>query len=241
MKLKFLTAISTEKIDYTTILREYFGVKNLRWYQTLNFIKVFNKLKAEVEQLRKLDPKTVEENPDCRIKRPESLEIIAFGSMVELQMLFSSPGERSIEELISQMIALTCYEAHTKNKFDSDVSEFHKFRKLVLDSDLTDMLGLYGWIDNQLNLTVKKWNDLFESVKVSDKHWDSAGGSMMSKFDVLNTIRRTCSDFNVNYYEALQMPYGILQASSLSDATKSFIQDNMRSALQTEMENKARK
>lgn len=235
MKLKFLTSLSREEVDYVTILREIFKVKTLRWYHSFYFLKTLKKLSQEIEELRKLDPKEVEENPDCKIKRPESIDLIAFGAMIELQVLFQNPGEREIGELIIETIAFSCYESHTKKPFDSETKDFETFKKLVADSDLVHMLGLYAWIDKQINASVDKWNNLFSNVKVDDKDWDNAGGNMMQKFHIINSIKKICSDFNLTYYEALKFPYALAQASALSDSTRGFIQDRMRVIIQARM------
>lgn len=233
MKLKLLTPLSKENVDYTTILREYLGVKKVRWYQTIYFIKLFRIIKLEAETIRNLDPKTIEENPDCKIIRPEGIDLIAFGAFVELQTLFNSPGDRDIVDLMTEAIALACYESHTKKPFDSDTDDFSKFRKLISESDLVHMLGLHRWIDKNINASIEKWNKLFSSVQVHDQDYDNAGGKLMEKFDVLNTIRNTCSDLNLDYFKVLQLPNGLVKSLSFNRATQAYVQDQMRIIIET--------
>jgi len=238
MKLRLLTPLSKENVDYTTILREYLGVKKVRWYQAFYFIKLVKEIQKESEEIRKLDPKSVEENPDCKILRPESIDEIAFGAMVELHTLFQNPGERDITELIIETISLSCFESHTKKPFDSDSQDFKKFRILVSDSDLIHMLGLYGWIDRTVNSSVDKWNKLFLQVQVHDQDYDNAGGKMMEKFDVLNTIKNTCSDLNLDYFRAIQLPNGLVKSLSLSRATQAYVQEQMRIIIEARFKSK---
>lgn len=238
MKLRFLTPLSREEVDYSTILREVLKVKKVRWYHTIYFIRTFKKLSLEIEKLRDINPKNVEEHPDCRIKRPDSIDMIAYGAMTELQVLFQNPGTKEIGELMTEAIALVCYESHTKKPFDSDTEDFKKFKNYVADSDLIHMFGLHAWIDKQINASIEKWNGLFLSVKVEDKDWDNAGGAMMEKFYILNTIKKICVDFNVSYYDALKFPYALVQANSYSDATKGFIQDRMKTIIEARMKAK---
>lgn len=235
MKLKFLTSISSEQIDYKTLLQEILGVKKLRWYDSIRFIRVFKKLSLEIESLRQLKVKEIEESKDCKVKRPDSIDLIAYGAMTELQVLFENPGEREIAELISETIALSCYESHTKNSFDSDSREFKKFLEYVSNSDLVEMLGLYNWIDAELKASKDKWDRHFTSVLVHDKDWDNAGGKMMEKFHILSTIKTTCAAFNLNYYEVLKFPYALVMTNLLSDSTKGFIQDRMRAIIESRM------
>lgn len=238
MELRFLTLLSQEKVDYKVLLQERLGFTKARWYHTLYFIRSFKKLAKEVEVLRNLDPKKIEESEDCRIKRPEGIELISYGAMVELQILFQNPGEKEIGELITQSIAISCFETHTKKDFDSDSKDYKEFLELVSQEDLVHMLGLYNWVDTQIKASVEKWNKLFNNVRVFDEDWDNAGGSMMEKFDVLNTIKKTCLAFNLDYFRVLQLPYGLVQANSLSDATRYFIQDKMKTAIEVRMKSK---
>jgi len=238
MELKFLTLLSKEEVDYQVLLQERLGFTKARWYHTLYFIRSYNKLAKEVEVLRNLDPKKVEESEDCRVKRPDSIETISYGAMVELQILFNNSGDKEIGDLITDSISISCFEIHTKKEFDSDSEDYKSFRKFIEESDVVHMLGLYNWIDKQITDSVQKWDKLFKNVQVFDEDWDNAGGAMMEKFNVLNTIKKTCSSFNLDYYKALQLPYGLVQANSLSDATRYFIQDKMKIAIEAKMKAK---
>lgn len=235
MEIKFLTLLSKESIDYKELLKEKLGLKKVKWYHTIYFIKTFKKLVSEIEVLRNLEPKKVEESKDCKIIRPDSVDNISFGARVELQTLFENPGKKEISELIIESISLCCYESHTKNLFDSDSTLYKEFKKLIEKEDLVQMLGLYNWIDKQYNNSVTKWNNLFTQVRVFDQDWDNAGGSMMDKFDILNTIKKSCLAFNLDYHRVLQMPYGLIKANALSDATRFFIQDKIRIIVESRM------
>jgi hypothetical protein len=238
MELKYLTLLSKETVDYSVLLKERLGLTKVRWYHTMYFIRSFKKLAGEVDELRNLDPKTVGESEVCSIKRPPNVDSIAYGAMVELQVLFQNPGEKEIGELITEAIQIACYESHTKKPYDSDTNHFKQFKNTVSEQDLVQMLGLYNWIDKEISASVAKWNKLFSNVKVEDQDWDNAGGAMLSKFDIVNTIRKICTSFNLDYHRALQLPYGLTQASSLSDATRFFIQDRMRVAIESRMKSK---
>lgn len=232
MELKFLTLLSQEKLNYEVLLRGKMGLKKVRWWHTMFFIRSFKKLTQEVEVLRDLNPKTVEESKDCIIKKPDSLDSISYGAMVELQTLLQNPGSRDIDVLITEQISIACYESHTKSKFDSDSEDFKNFKTFVSNQDLVHMLGLHNWIHKQYNECTEKWNSLFKGVQVHDQDWDNAGGSNMDKFSILNSIKKACSAFNLGYHEALLLPYGLVQANSLSDATLNSIRDKIRIAVE---------
>lgn len=240
MKLKFLTLLSQEKVEYKDLLDEILGLRKVRWYHTIYFMRAFRKLFGEVEVIRNLNPILVEESVDCKITRPKNLELISYGAMTELRALTSAPGDKEIGELIIETISLACFESHTKKPFDSDSIEYSNFKKLVSESDLVHMLGLHNWLNKENNESIEKWNGLFKQLEVHDEEWDNAGGSMMDKFNILNTIKKSCSAFNLSYHEVLKLPFALIQANSLSDATTYLIRDRMRVSVEGKLRTKNR-
>lgn len=234
MKLKHLNAIS-KGVDLKDILIEHLGVKKLRWYHTLYFMKISRQLILEAAVIQNLDPKKVEEDPNYKIIRPEAIDNIAFGAMVELQLLFSTPGDKEVGDLMIDMIALACFESHTKKPFDSDTEDFRSFKEELSESDLIGALGLFNWLDKAINESTELWNTVFKQVHVDNAEWDQAGGSMMDKFAMLNKVKSVCKDFNLDYYRSLQLPYNLVQSASLSNATANYIEDRMREVIESRM------
>jgi hypothetical protein len=233
-QLRHLDIISKEKIDYKGLV----GTFN-RWkvWKVFSFIKSIKELYVEIEAFHTLDFEKVEESPDCKIKRPEEIDLIPFSAMVELQILFSSGGSinREMGELITDTIAYSCYSSNKEVPFDSDSDEFKSFRQEVSNTDLMQMLGLYKWVDRSIIKSQENWESLFQAVEVVDKDYEQAGGGRMSQFNIINTIKSTCTDFNIPYKEALLFPYGMTQANSLAKATQAHIQHLMSKAIEERM------
>lgn len=241
MKIKFLTLLSKEEVDYTSLLVEILSLKKVRWYHTFYFIRTFKKIHREVEVFRNLDPLKIEEVKDCKIVRPKDLELIPYGAMVELRMLMQNPSKKEIGELIIETISIACYNSHTKSEeFDSDSDSYKEFVKLVSEQEVVSMLGLHNWIFSQNEKSIEKWNKLFTGVQVFDKDWDDAGGALMGKFDVLSTIKASCTDFNIDYKGAINLSFGLVQANTFSRMTSTFIQDKMRQTIQRRMQTESK-
>ena len=73
------------------------------------------------------------------------------------------------------------------------------------------------------------------SVHVEDKDFEQAGGNRMSQFNVINTIKMLCRDFNCTDSEAWQKSYALSQTNSYEAASRNFTQDQMRMLKEVKM------
>lgn len=241
LKLKHLDLVSSEQVNYTDIAKELLQHKRWQFWKVFKFTKQLTELDKSITEIRNLDLKTVEESEDYIIKRPSSVDEITLIAMLELQGLFDADVEDIfIGELITHSIAIVCFTANVDGKFDIGSKEFLDFKKQVADSDLVGAMGLYRWISETFSNSAEDWNKAFFEVEVKNKEYEQAGGQMLDKFNVLATIRQTCADFNVNYDDALQMPYGITQANSLFNATRGYIETRMSDIAEARMKQERR-
>lgn len=236
-KLKHLDIISKETVDYKELANIIGRFNKWKFWKVFKFIKSFKEMYVEIESFNTLDFTKIEEDPNCKIKRPESIDMIPFSAMVELQILFGSANspDREIGELVIDTISYSCYDSNCTVPFDSDSEAFKNFREEVANSELLPMIGLYRWIDASVTESQENWSNSFNQVEVFDKDYEQAGGSRMSQFNILMTIKNTCTDFNLPYKEALLMPYGMTQANSLAKATQAHIQHLMSQAIEERM------
>lgn len=236
LKLKHLDLVSNEQVNYSAIARSLLKHKRWQFWKVFKFTKQLAELDKCITEVRNLDLKTVEEQDDYTIKRPSSVDEITLIAMLELQGLFDSGGEDIlIGELITHSIAIVCFSANVEGNFSVGSKEFADFKKQVSESDLIGAMGLYRWISETFSSSAEDWNRSFFEVEIKNKEYDQAGGQMLDKFNVLATIRQTCADFNVNYDDALQMPYGITQANSLYNATRNFVESRMTDIAEARM------
>jgi hypothetical protein len=103
------------------------------------------------------------------------------------------------------------------------------------------MLTLYRLIERQLEASAKLWNNRFFAVEIADGDMAEAGAERSKPFNVVNTLKKICTDFNVPVKEAWQVQYALVQTSTLSDATNSKIQDDLRIIKERNMKMKQKK
>ena len=198
-------------------------------------------MQEQFDDIRQIDPKMARINPLNSVKKPETVDNIPFIAMMELQSLLGKDNsDTGIGELMTLVIAIVCFNSNFDKDFDIDSVDFIKFKEKILDENLLDMFGLYNWIDESIKQTETNWQKLFFEVEVADKDYDSAGGERMGNFNVINTIKSICIDFNLPYSKALQMDYGITQTNSLSKATQSHIQKLMTDIAQARMKQQSK-
>ena len=240
LKLEHLDLLSGDKIDYANLMIELNGYKNTWFNKKFIFLKSFKKTYSFIESIKNVDPTKVLPNPDCGIKRPNDIDEITFSAMMSLRMLFGSDKDMKVSELMNQVISITCFSANNEEEFDVDSIAFKQFKDRLDRSNAFDMMGIYNWIKLELEKSDKAWRKRFFEVEVDDKDYQQAGGERMGVFNIVNTIRNSCTDFNVTYQEAWQLPYALIQTNSLSKATSAHIQHLMSKIKETRMKSKRR-
>lgn len=242
-KLRHIDLVISKPIQYMKLLEDMFNYKHTWFNRIFRYKKAFEKIYKYVKYFQQLSPKDLDYMEGSRIKKPSSIDNITFIAMMEINMLFSNEGnsERPIGELMAEVISIVCYSANVNQNFDIDSYSFKKFKKHVENQPAYQMIGLYNWIDKEIRESGKLWTELFFDVEVIDKDYMAAGGDSMKAFNVINSIRSICEDFNVTYKEAWQMTYSVTQTSSLSRATSAFIQDKMSKIKEARMKAQQKK
>lgn len=237
IKLKFLGLISTKQVDFRPIIKDSISYNRWKFWKIFSLIKFIKQITAEINFIRQQDFKNTIVSDNCPIKRPIDIDHIPFIAMIELQQLFGNTDSDSIpiEQLISKSIAIVCFSSNNKEDYDSDSIEFKKFHERILEEDLIEMMSVFKWIEKILDESSSAWEINFFEVEIEDRDYEAAGGSRMNQFNVLMTIKNTCTDFNIPYKDALLMPYGMTQANSLSKATQAHVQDTMSKIIEARM------
>lgn len=236
LRLKDIENIGSSRPDYTSIMKEVIGYNNFYIGRKYRFSKAFKKAHYLVTQAREIDPKLVLLDNKCLINKPNTIDNITFRAMMELQSYFGSyTSEKDFGEFVARTIAIACYQENCEGKYDSNCQQFKEFEFKVLNSPLWQMVGLYNWIDKSLQESELEWNKRFLSVQVEDADYEQAGGHRMNQFNVLNTVKAICLDFNCSYDDAWQMSYALTQTNSYAKATANHIQDQMRQVKEAKM------
>lgn len=237
--LKHLNLLFDDKIEYAKVMVEVMGYKN-QWFRRLaRFKKCFQESYLLIEQLKQVDPKSVELNPDCPIRFPKNIDEIPFQAMVSIHNLKSNSGDDLVENIAS-VISLACYTSNVRGDFTTGGYKYHSFKKRVLNSPFLDMMGLFNYIEKELVRSAEFWEQRFLDVNVADEDYDNAEGGRLRAFNIINTIKNTCNDFGVDEKGAWQMPYAFIQTNSLEKATRAYVQEKMRGIKEDRMRRQRR-
>jgi hypothetical protein len=232
-RLKDMSMIFDEEVDYKVLLTEVLGYNN-RWVGRRKRFKKFAKEALfMIEELKHTDPKTVLWDEACPIQKPQSIDNISFKAMLSINSLKNS--DLKIPELILETIAIVCYESNNSDKLNTESGRYERFKNRVSNQPMLYMLGLFNWIDKSLEESELQWDKLFMSVRVVDEDYENAGGAKMNQFNVINTIKNLCQEFNVTEQDAWNLSYAMTQTSSLSKATSSFIMKEMEKIKEARM------
>lgn len=228
LRLIDLENISQPEVDYSKIMIEVLGYRNPLIGRKYVFEKKFKQAILLVEEAKQIVIKDIQWTEDCVIKRPNSIDNITFRAMMEIQALLSSNHGKSVTQLMIEMISIACFSENVKEDYSSNTQSFKDFTHKVSQCNLIHMLGLYNWIDKELEQSALRWEKLFLSVQLEDKDYEMAGGSRMKQFNVLLTVKSLCQEFNCTYDQAWQMSYALTQTNSYAKACQGFTQDQMR-------------
>lgn len=236
LRLKDLDNISSNEPDYQIIMKEVIGYKGGKFLKKYFFVKAFKEAHSLINSARQVNPSKVLYIDGCTINKPSHIDNISFRAMMELQSLINNYNEgECFGKYIAKIITITCYNKTYSGDYSSNNLKFKTLYNTILNKPIWEMFGLYNWIEKSLHGSQIEWNKRFFSVQVEDKDYEQAGGQRMDQFNVINTIKNICSDFNVDYDKAWQMSYALTQTNSYSKATANYTQDQMRQIKESRM------
>ena len=237
-KLRHLDILANDdksKADLSTLMVEILGYKNSFFGKTKWFVKNFMRMSEMVAEAQSITMDDVKFNEDFHIKRPSTVNNISYVQMLNLQQATKTADDDGLSEHIAKVVSIATYDSNRATPYDLNGQVYTQYKKELLNEPLFDMLGLYNWIIEDLTKTSKEWEKLFFSVEVIDKDFQKHGGAGMSQFNVINTIKGICSDFNYNEKEAWMVSYYLVMMNNYSKAYSTWVQNNIREAKEAEM------
>lgn len=226
LRLRDLENVTSQNIDVPKILKEAYNFKATGILRGIRFRKLFFKVYEDIKKLQNTDVSIVEYKK-CAIKKPNHIEEITYAAMMRLQSLMSKQNEMDLSELIGEIIATSCYSANHKKDFNKNSNSYASFKQRILNQPIVEMFGIYNWIVKSTTKSNEDWQQRFFSVEVEDPDYEQAGGNRMSQFNVLNTIKKICQDFNRTDEQAWQMPFFMVQNNNYEAASKAYTQFQM--------------
>ncbi len=241
LRLRDLDNISSEEVISLPFFEQIFGFKKTWILNKWRFNKLAPKVFDLMIKYREMDVSKLEYNEDCNIKRPQHIDFITFVAMMELISLLSSNQEdTSVQQKIAIAVATVSFSEMFDEDYSSKSEQYDLLIKQILNEPLEDMVGYYNWIVKSVEESQSEWQKRFLSVKVDNPTYDKAEKGRMSQFNIINTIKTICSDFNCSYDEAWQMSYNLTQTNSYSEATRARIQSEETKLREIEFQQKRR-
>lgn len=244
-KLKHLNILTEEdesKRDLATLMVDILDYKNSFFGKTKWFVKNFLKIKGIVSSINGIDYENISLNENSSIKKPNSINDISYLAMLDLQRLINQDSDCDISEHMAKIISIATHDLNRSTKYHEDSSLSNEmFQKVLLEQPMFDMIALYNWILKDLEKTSKDWQKLFMSVEVIDKDLEAVGGSSLSQFNVINTIKSNCEDFNVSEKDAWGVSYNLTMTNNYSKAYVTYLQEQIRIKKESEIEAKRKK
>jgi hypothetical protein len=243
-KLKHLNILTEEdesKRDLSILMIDILDYKNSIFGKVKWFVKNFVKIKSIVEEVNAIDYTTIELNEDSSIKRPGSINDISYLAMLDLQRIISQDSYGDISEHIAKVISIATHDENRFTKYyDNSKLSNNSFQNMLLEQPMFDMIAIYNWILKEIEKTSKEWEELFMSVQVIDNDLESVGGDL-SQFNVINTVKSNCEDFNVSEKESWGLSYNLTMTNNYSKAYSNYLQEQIRIKQEAKIEARRKK
>ena len=241
LKLKHidvLAEVDESKRDLSSLMLDVFDWKYTFFGKKKKFLDLAKKSHDLAVEVSQIDYKEIEVNENSHIVKPGNIDAISYLAMLDLIAEKSKGYEESLALHIASVNAIATYEENKISKYSIASKSFERYRDSLLDQNMFDMIGLFNWVTESLSVSSKNWNERFMSVEVRDKYLDSVGGSALNQFNVVNTIKSICNDFNVSEKDAWYISYNLVMTNNYSKAYEGYLQDQIRIKREAEMKAK---
>tara|TARA_B110001450_G_scaffold251303_1_gene271222 strand:+ start:1466 stop:2215 length:750 start_codon:yes stop_codon:yes gene_type:complete len=241
LKLKHidvLAEVDESKRDLSSLMIDVFGYKKTFFGRKKMLFNSFFGASDLAQEVSNMDYKEIKINKDSHIVNPMNIDSISYLAMLDLQRFCKDSNKEELALHIANVNAIATYEENKTSKYSISSKSFERYRDHLLEQNLFDMIGLYNWVLESIGASTKQWNERFLSVEVIDKDLDSVGGHALHQFNVVNTIKGICKDFNVSESEAWYISYNLVMTNSYSKSYEGYLQDQIRIKKEAEMKAK---
>lgn len=242
IKLKHIDYIKGDgTVDVEGMFYAIYGKKKTlignRWVQ-------LRRIKRFAEQLNKImntDLLELKIKEGTKIRIPKNIDSIPFRAMTELMTYIEKDDRSVLSDYISNVVCMGVLSANVQTGYSSGGLRYISMRSRIQNLELFEAFGIFNWVTRQVNESSKKWNERFDSVEIKDPNYEAAKGKRMQQFNILNTLKSLCTDFNVTIDQAWQIQYGVVMSNNYSKATRSHIQEGIRTIKEQEFKKKRKK
>lgn len=237
-KLKHLDFVVEDeplKWNVPKLMVEILNYKKSFFRKKAHFLNTFKTMMRIIKEVRRREHTTYKLNEDSPINSPDSVDEISYLAMLNLQGAIKQDSDSSIAQYISNVISIVTYTSTTGNDYKPDSEDFLNFKESIKEESMSDMIGLYNWTLEDFKRSNKDWGDRFFSVEVVDKDYDRAGGQELSQFNVINTVKTLCADFNTPEKDVWNFSYAMVMTNSYSKAYSTYITENIKKFKEAEI------
>lgn len=242
LKLKHLDLI-TSTTDVLDIANSVYGFSKLNAIQKIiKFRSIVKSATLDMMLFEECDIGNLSTNTFGKFKVPDDIDLITFGARQEQEHVIRNIMENDLamQEHISKLISITCYQEITGKPFNEDAA----YDALLLESlelPILEAIGLYNFITQQVIESNKLWGSRFEEYGSTDHDYIASGGGELSKFAVISTIEFLCSKFNVDNEGAWNMPNIMVQSSLWKHYIEEDVKEKMAKLQEVRARAKARR
>lgn len=236
VKLKHLSLVMGEEIDYQEIMSKIFRYKNTWLDRKLLFPFKFRGIYKVIEEIRSQEISKYAIDNVTSLRVPENIDTISYQARLEISTIMET---EDLVERMAGIITRACYEKQFNKEFNSDSKLFIEFRERILNKPLLEMLAVYKVILYKVNKSTKMWNELFHKVAVIDPYYESVGGSgILNRFSIPSTVKTMIADYGFSYKEVFMQQYVLVQSNMWEHQCRAYVQDLMTKAKERDMKNK---
>lgn len=232
-KFKYLKIFTEKEINYAYLMKEFLGYKNRKFFRKIIFKHYFKKAYNLVKEVEKIDITKIEYKEDNPIKVLNSVEDISYMAMIEINALINSDLEPL--DLMLEIVSRIVFSAYFKEDYSSTSPNFIKLKESINNHDFTDVSAVYNKSISEMNEKGDIWKNRFFDVEVIDADYDRANNGLMTQFNIIETLKSLCNDFNCDLNKAWQIPYSFVQTNNLSKASRHYVQDQLRQIKEQKM------
>ena len=237
-KLKHLDQVvedDSKKWDILSLMIDVLNYKKSFFRRKAHLRNTFSTMTRIIKEVRSREHTTYKLNENSPINNPNSIDEISYLAMLNLQGAIRQDNDSSISQYITNVISIVSYTATTGNDYKPDSEDFINFKESLMEQPMSDMIGLYNWVLEDFKKSNKEWGDRFFSVEVVDKDYDRAGGQELSQFNVINTVKSLCADFNTPEKDVWNFSYAMVMTNNYAKAYSTYITENIKKFKEAEI------
>ena len=226
IKLRFVPLmVSKETIG--KFMEQSFGLGNANKF--IRAIKFRSVLRKAITAINEFNSIKLEELTDNGCIVIPDLETVTYKARSEADVYISiEPSTmQEVVDMVANFVAILTYQ-QVYDKPYTDDKQFLELKERILDTNYKYVFGAFNQLKNIVSSSRREWSERFENEQVeNDPDFSLVNGERLNKFNILTIISKLCSIYNIDFYQALDLPYNVVQTTLWMNLTRENIQHTM--------------